>query len=271
MQVKNTRRIVLVICAIIIIPILLNAGINFVKEKKQEYDYAKAVELYDKGEYGEAEGIFLSMHDEDYVTYYKDALDYCLLCYSHKAFNEENYIVAFGSASDATLEYATQEQKEQLNQYLQTVQALAEKQKEQERFERKQYLEKIGKSVPFVGLSESDISFTALGKPSIFVRDEAIKKGEKYYISKLYDFIDHGTTIFTARCVDGVVIEVIDKRNNAQGSNGLTANRPSGNSGDKSDPYDVNDYAHAEDFYHEHYNDFFDYEEAEEYYSTHHK
>ena len=37
------------------------------------------------------------------------------------------------------------------------------------------------------------------------------------------------------------------------------------------DPYNVNDYASEEDFYDDHYDDFFDYYDAEDYYNDHHE
>lgn len=39
----------------------------------------------------------------------------------------------------------------------------------------------------------------------------------------------------------------------------------------KKDPYNVNDYSDEEDFYYDHYDDFFDYYDAEDYYREHHK
>lgn len=39
----------------------------------------------------------------------------------------------------------------------------------------------------------------------------------------------------------------------------------------KKDPYDVNDYDDEEDFYYDHYDDFFDYYDAEDYYRDHHE
>ena len=33
-----------------------------------------------------------------------------------------------------------------------------------------------------------------------------------------------------------------------------------------SDPYDVHDYSHPDDFYYDHYDDFYDYEDAEDYF-----
>lgn len=40
---------------------------------------------------------------------------------------------------------------------------------------------------------------------------------------------------------------------------------------DDDDPYNVNDYASEEDFYDDHYDDFFDYYDAEDYYNEHHE
>ena len=40
--------------------------------------------------------------------------------------------------------------------------------------------------------------------------------------------------------------------------------------GGDDDPYDVNDYSSEEDFYDDHYDDFFDYYDAEDYYNEHH-
>ena len=39
---------------------------------------------------------------------------------------------------------------------------------------------------------------------------------------------------------------------------------------DKSDPYNAKDYRNEEDFYDDHYDDFFDYYDAENYYREHH-
>lgn len=38
----------------------------------------------------------------------------------------------------------------------------------------------------------------------------------------------------------------------------------------KDDPYRASDYAHADDFYYDHWDDFIDFEEAEDYYDEHH-
>ena len=40
---------------------------------------------------------------------------------------------------------------------------------------------------------------------------------------------------------------------------------------DKSDPYNAKDYRNEEDFYYDHYDDFFDYYDAEQYYRDHHE
>ena len=117
-------------------------------------------------------------------------------------------------------------------------------------------------------MSESEIKNTSLGAPSSNVRHNSeMIKGERY-IANLYDFKSGNKTIFTARCVKGRVTEVWDHR-----SDPVVPYTPKKNTKSKSDddPYDVNDYSNAEDFYYDHYDDFFDYYDAEDYYNEHHK
>ncbi len=93
-----------------------------------------------------------------------------------------------------------------------------------------------------------------------------------WYVSNIqrniYDFMRDNARIFTARCVEGTVIQVWDYRNDPI--------RPyipkkSTTTDKEDDPYDVNDYSNEEDFYYDHYDDFFDYYDAEDYYDEHHQ
>ncbi len=77
-----------------------------------------------------------------------------------------------------------------------------------------------------------------------------------------------GMVIFTARCVNGKVIQVWDERNSPHKPYGSYSGSGSTNKKDD-DPYNATDYAHPEDFYYDHYDDFFDYEDAEDYYNEH--
>ena len=65
--------------------------------------------------------------------------------------------------------------------------------------------------------------------------------------------------MFVVTCYNGKVIETEDWRN---------VNRRSGSSKSK-DKYSADSYSNAEDFYYDHYDDFYDYEEAEAYYNEH--
>ena len=55
--------------------------------------------------------------------------------------------------------------------------------------------------------------------------------------------------------------------NSGSGKSGYYYKSSKSNSDD--DPYNASDYSHPDDFYYDHYDDFWDYEEAEEYYEEH--
>jgi hypothetical protein len=118
-----------------------------------------------------------------------------------------------------------------------------------------------------VGMSESEIKNTSLGAPSSKVRHNYECISGEQYLANLYDFKSGNKTIFTARCVQGRVTEVWDHR-----SDPVVPYTPKKNTKPKNDddPYDVNDYSNEEDFYYDHYDDFFDYYDAEDYYKDHH-
>lgn len=59
-----------------------------------------------------------------------------------------------------------------------------------------------------------------------------------------------------------------DSSNNATSSYSLTPHRSPSNSNDD-DPYNTKNYSNEEDFYYDHYDDFFDYYDAENYYNEH--
>lgn len=121
---------------------------------------------------------------------------------------------------------------------------------------------------PYEGMSENDISNTSLGSPSANIRHNNECIGGEQYQANLYDFMEDGYVIFTARCVQGKVIQVWDNRDKPHlpygSSSGSNSHKDSSKT-DKSDPYDVYDYSDPEDFYYDNYDDFFDYEDAEDY------
>lgn len=118
---------------------------------------------------------------------------------------------------------------------------------------------------PFVGMDESRVFHTSLGQPDSKVRHNNECIGGLQYKANLYDFKKNGKVIFTARCVRGKVTNIWDKRDTEPSTRYTTKKTTS----TKSDPYDVNDYYFPEDFYYDHYDDFFDYEDAEDYFYDH--
>ena len=88
--------------------------------------------------------------------------------------------------------------------------------------------------------------------------------------------------IFKARMEQGFYREVeseLEEERKAEAESTTDENKKSKNkwlpsSGgwdDDDDPYDASDYSHPDDFYYDHYDDFYDFEEAEEYYEEHYE
>ena len=126
----------------------------------------------------------------------------------------------------------------------------------------------LAAEVPYVGMSEQDISNTMLGYPSTVQHSQETVSG-KSVTANNYDFVSNGRVVFSARCVQGKVTKVWDTRSSpykqSGGSSKSGSSKSSGTSRKKSDPYDASSYAHPEDFYDWYYDDFWDYEDAEDY------
>lgn len=136
---------------------------------------------------------------------------------------------------------------------------------EKEWAEEQQRLLKTAQSgFPYVGMEESFIAETKLGAPSPEVRHNRECINGQQYWANLYDYIEDGRVVFTARCVNGVVIQIWDKHDKID-------RVPSYRSSSSADEYDVSDFRYAEDFYEYYYDDFMDYYEAEDYFEEHKK
>ena len=140
---------------------------------------------------------------------------------------------------------------------------------------------------PYVGMSESVIGDTILGRPDPQVRHRTVSIGNgKHAQAALYDYKENGWTIYTAQCVDGVVTKIWDYREEVDTRFPKPGTSSSGNSSPVphrkktyvyddddddyyDDPYDVYDYYDPEDFYYDHEDDFYDYEDAEDYFYEH--
>ncbi len=135
-----------------------------------------------------------------------------------------------------------------------------ERQKEEQRLQAEKAAARQG--VPYMGMDEDWIDITSLGAHDDLRHNNEMKNG-KVYEANLYDFEDsNGAVIFTARCLFGRVTQVWDNRDDPWERNSYTpAYDP--------DPFDAKDYSHPDDFYYDHYDDFWDYEDAENYYYEH--
>lgn len=135
-----------------------------------------------------------------------------------------------------------------------------ERQKEEQRLREEKAAARRG--VPYVGMDEDWIDITSLGTHDKLRHNDEMKNGEVYQ-ANLYDFKNRdGAVIFTARCLFGQVIAVWDYRDDPQEPYSY---KPAYDP----DPYDAKDYSHPDDFYYDHYDDFWDYEDAEDYYYEH--
>jgi len=133
---------------------------------------------------------------------------------------------------------------------------------------------------PYEGMSEASINFTDLGKADKVepCKDFSKMRAERRY--KKYKWYDNkGRVIFTAttsyskngRAVEGYVSSVseitYDDKAIQQAKKDLSKQKKEEKS---KDPYNAKDYKFAEDFYEDHYDDFFDYYDAEDYFNEHH-
>lgn len=144
------------------------------------------------------------------------------------------------------------------NEFLEEEKIKAEKEREEELLREE---ERIKNSVPYVGMSESRIDDTILGKSSEMFHNSEIRNGKRLQ-ANVYRFKTNEGVIFVARCIDGYVDSVSDHRNSPYGKVKHSAI--------PEEEFNVNDYYDAEDFYEDYYDDFYEYEEAEEYFNEHH-
>lgn len=138
--------------------------------------------------------------------------------------------------------------------------------------------ERLKKSIPYEGMSESYINYTLMGNYHDKER-VIVGKGKRSEFSKNeYRWKNSsGKTILYVECRDGVVTDVSkyweDKYWTSDGKpiySGQREGYSSSSNGKKKvyndDSYNVNDYYDAEDFYEDYYDDFYDYEDAEDYF-----
>ncbi len=268
-QPNSKRPILILLCLMVIIIMTASISSHIINrnraaaeavalESSRAEQYQEALERIDRGEYEEAYSILESIDQRSYLS----TVDLMMLCRSYSDYAEGDIGSAYYAMPHLEgLEGVDPEQLARMKVFRQTVRdAYSEKR-------RQDAVTTTARAVPYVGMSESQIGNTALGRPSEKVRHNTAMIRGKRYIANLYDFVENGRVVFTARCIDGKVTEVWDTRGTPAG----TTRARSSSAASSGDPYHAKDYVHPDDFYYDHYDDFVDFEDAEDYYDSHHK
>ena len=225
--------------------------------------YSQAEQMIAAGEYERA----LDQLDLLEKTEYKDKQALIRLCRAHQYYERGSYASAYRELKGVVFRYVTAEQKEEIAAFRAVLYAEYQAQlKREEERKAEEYEKKITEGVPFVGMPESRISDTSLGRPSEEVRHNSEMIDGERYTANLYDFYRDGRLIFCARCIRGKVTAVWDYRDSG------TDYDPSFNGCDRSyyiTDEDVQQYSHPDDFYYDYPDDFVDFEDAEDYYYSH--
>lgn len=262
-QQKRTRKtkmgeIISVVCVLLVFVSIMAV---FTAEQYHIHSvYSEAEKLISEERFLEAEEALKKIADSDY----KDTAALLLLCDAHRDYAAGNLVGAYYAMKDAHFEHQSSEALSIIQSFKQNLKKEYEQYSKELAARRAQeYKERLKNGVPYVGMYESRIGDTSLGKPSDKVRHNYQVKNGEQYLANLYDFYDGKNLIFTARCINGVVTEVWDYRDDpvkpyAPGNEHTLSTGPS-----------VDGFLNPEDFYDWYRDDFFDYYDAEEYYYAH--
>ena len=248
------------------------------REKQAEADraerYSQASELLRAGQYGSARSAFRQLSDyRDSEMLYNYARAKELYntnsyssynCYDYLAKIPDDYAGDFVDEIDTFRKEAELHRTEKKAAYDAEMQRQEEERKRQAEEQRKRDEEgradAAKHSAPYVGMPAYYIDYTQLGFHSIKLEKETTLNGVKYPCTEYSWQSKSGMFIYKAIVVGGRVWSVEDIAAELTGSRRKSST---------SDPYNASDYAHADDFYYDHRDDFFDYEEAEDYYDKH--
>ena len=232
--------------------------------------YNQAMSLTFSGQYDEAASLLDTIIEEKYM----DTASLRRYCNAQIDYANGDYKSAHMNASSLKFSYLSEEQDAAVLASVEQIDTQYEINMEQERIRQQaEYEHSIRTGVPFVGMPESCIADTSLGAPSSKIRHNNQVKSGEIYRCNLYDFYINGHLIFTARCMEGRVIQVWDSRDKVNTSipyPSSPSHSSSAHSSRDSDPYHAADYSDEEDFYEDHWDDFFDFEDAEDYWREHH-
>ena len=244
-----------------------------VGSSKLESAYKKAQSLMAEGDYKQAGAVLETIKEKS--PFDTEAL--LLICEAHNSYNVGYIDWAHWRMQEALKWYKSSyyyTAPEGSEEFMQLLESEYDDYLAREREKKEQETEvKIKTGVPFVGMDESRIGDTILGKPSStstyyawrkYLGKTERHKGNSYYFKK------DGNIIFVAYCMFGIVEEVEDYRNDPwvpyTPKKGSTITYD--NSSDDDSP-SVDGFSSPEDFYDWYYDEFFDYYEAEDYYYSH--
>jgi len=258
--------IFLVIVVIVIGSIIAD---NAIKQAKLQNAYDNAIELIRNGDYGGARNQLWDLRDKGFSDI--KALE--KYCSALSEYSQGSYISAQVDLEACIDTIRKHDEFDDPDALMSAILPLADAERaenkrraeEQERI-RQENWRKNG--APYVGMKESEITTTSIGRYS--------KTGGNYEGSKrcnlYYWFNSKGEQTYSVRCCEGKVIQVWDDRDNPRSFKVKSTKsyyNSSSKSSNKDDEYNVKDYYSAEDFYDDHYDDFFDYYDAEDYYEEH--
>lgn len=264
-EMKIRKRLFIALAVISFMVIGFIVSISVKNQRQVEFTYQEALNLIADGNYTEAQSNLEIIRDMDYA----DTASFIQLCEAVNYFDNDELHKAVSCLRKVEFKTLTPEQIAEFEEYRNQVEAdLEEYNRIAEIKAAVEAQERIRNGVPFVGMTEGNINNTSLGRPSSDIRHNYEYINGEQYLANLYDYKSGNRTIFTARCVRGVVTEVWDCRDAVPY---VPSHRPSsGNHEEDHDEYNASDYSNEEDFYYDHYDDFYDYYDAEEYWNEHH-
>lgn len=259
---KAKKKHAILICTVLVVGLIVLATVSTINSQRLHSTYSEAEALIAQGHYEQAKELLESIQEKNY----QDTEALISLCKAHEEYSAGRAIDAYYTMNGVVFNFQSESQKAEILSFRHTLisEYNAYNRKIQERLERIND-EAIRNGVPYVGMSESKIGDTSLGAPSDKVRHNGEMINGESYRANLYDFYQNGKLVFTARCVQGKVTKVWDKRDKLQSSYTATGSNSSSSSSGSS----VDEYAHPDDFYDWNRDDFVDFEEAEDYYYSH--
>lgn len=263
---KKKRRIYIAIWSMISVVVISAIAYATSLEIRAFITYNDAIELYRAARYDEAIAQFESLDNK-----YDDVDDYLNLCQAYR------YYYVYDNETGAyyhmkKVNHIHNISDEELAEIEELRALLAKQHKEkiekQEMIEKQNLAkeeEKAKNSLPYIGMKELYINKTILGQYGNSYRyDFEYGEGMRLIETRLYQFFDSkGNVIFDVYCKEGYVIRVGDHRNKAK--------QPSAPKydWDDYDPYDIDRFSNAEDFYDDNWDYFMSYEDAESYFNKH--